>query len=474
MKAQSKIAALLLCLATLTGCPGEKKSPASASAPPKTTKKEAPAFKGEPGLAGVEAVLSEFVKPDADLRALTMRLRPRSEDYAKIFVGQAVERAKQYYEPRWKEGKVLEVWGKGDGLVAPGEGEVAVGGLYSASTETLRTGVESKLPGGYRKVASHLQPGLTFFVGSFVKVKGGSSGTRVDGLVRVDGRWVLVSRPWLALKGLSSAPIRNTPKGPAKSDLNTEALKALKEFVGLIEAKKLDQALQRFPKPPTMNQDAFAKSMTRLLKNPKLLALLRSIAGDAPKVGPYKSLFSSAGSTADLFGVKVTECYAFASRKGEIAFHWDGKRVRFLRFKPLRYVPSVAKFDGPPAPSKAWAIEVLRRLLTALEGMDWAGAIVHVSDHPKASPAEFRKAVQRWIPNREITRQGHAILHKSGTFGPLQTVFPERAERWASAFGKPVGECYALTDKRKRAEVAFHWNGKALRIIRLDDAGKIR
>jgi hypothetical protein len=139
---------------------------------------------------GARALLSEFLGPGADRHALTRQLRPMAADYASVFAGPMADAARAMYEPLWN----------GSFSIGPEPGQVGVR-LSRATTEELQSwsaGVSLQFPGGYRDLAGHLRPGLTIYEFSFV-APGEQYGASWDGLVFVNGHWVLFPRAWQLL-----------------------------------------------------------------------------------------------------------------------------------------------------------------------------------------------------------------------------------------------------------------------------------
>jgi len=61
------------------------------------------------------------------------------------------------------------------------------------------TGSSNEFPGGYAKVAPHMKPGHTWYRFKFVK-SGERLGMAYDGFTFVNHHWVIVPKPWRALK----------------------------------------------------------------------------------------------------------------------------------------------------------------------------------------------------------------------------------------------------------------------------------
>ena len=139
---------------------------------------------------GAKALVEGFLKPDADTVAMTKSLQPSSEDYKAIFVDDVVTKVRAKYEEQWGE-TGWEIKAKED------QTEVLI---WKATTEELRegTGDSSHFPGGYKKVADKLKPGLTFYRFKYVKPED-KHGMTFDGLVHVNGHWVMVSKPYRAM-----------------------------------------------------------------------------------------------------------------------------------------------------------------------------------------------------------------------------------------------------------------------------------
>ena len=142
-----------------------------------------------PTEAGAKAMLSQFLKADADRLKLTMALKPTSADYRAVFASEEdAKKAETAYSALW------EMVSKRPISPKPGQTELL---LWSATTEQLkeRSGNSRKFPGGYGRAASHLKPGLTVYRWKFVK-PGKTLGMAFDGLYNIKGRWVFIPKPW--------------------------------------------------------------------------------------------------------------------------------------------------------------------------------------------------------------------------------------------------------------------------------------
>ena len=139
---------------------------------------------------GARELLAAFLKPEADCRALSRTLRPTSADFKAVFEGDAAAKAEEGDKKPWDEVSVV---------VAPGPRQTELI-LGSATSDELAAGSPKakEFPGGYVKVAASFKKGLTLWHFSFVEM-GKTSGISFDGLVFVNGHWVLFPKPWRAL-----------------------------------------------------------------------------------------------------------------------------------------------------------------------------------------------------------------------------------------------------------------------------------
>lgn len=144
---------------------------------------------------GAQALLQEFLKPDADRKKLTMELRPTKEDYRAFYANEeTAARAETYFD---------QLWSGGNAVVAPKEGQTELK-LVSATTEELSNsqGAASEFPSGMSSLAAtdNLKPNLTIYAFKFVK-PGESTGMAFEGLTHVNGHWRLFPKPWRFLGG---------------------------------------------------------------------------------------------------------------------------------------------------------------------------------------------------------------------------------------------------------------------------------
>lgn len=134
------------------------------------------------------AMLSQFILPGADHAALTKQLRPTSEDYAKVFTPDFAKTAEEGYAKAWDGGAMV---------IAPKEGQTELLMGSSATTDDIKDGTDAakEFPNGWRNIADQLNRGITIHRFKFVK-PGETSGMAFDGLMFVNGHWIIVPKPW--------------------------------------------------------------------------------------------------------------------------------------------------------------------------------------------------------------------------------------------------------------------------------------
>lgn len=161
---------------------------ASASALPPAPPPDFKTFPGTP--AGAKALATEFVKPKIDAAALTKQLRPTTADYRAIFDAGAAAKIDAVYSVEWDRGSFVV-------SARPGQTEVKIS---SATVADLKAANEKAkdFPSGYAKVSSHLVGNSTLYRFRFVE-PGQEQGNSYDGLVHVNGHWVLIPKPWRGL-----------------------------------------------------------------------------------------------------------------------------------------------------------------------------------------------------------------------------------------------------------------------------------
>lgn len=138
---------------------------------------------------GARQLLTELMKPGADSVKLTLELKPTTADYEAVF---ATKEMAQKAEAGY--GKLWDVISRDP--IKPKEGQTELK-LWKATTEELKEGKGDapNFPGGYARAAAHLKPGLTIYRWKFVR-PGETLGMAYDGLVFVNGHWVVMPKPW--------------------------------------------------------------------------------------------------------------------------------------------------------------------------------------------------------------------------------------------------------------------------------------
>ena len=141
---------------------------------------------------GAKQMLAD-IRTSPDAKAMTLALKPTSADFKAVFVGDAAAKAEAGYEKLWSDPKAVI-------KAAPENTEL----LFSkATTDELKqwtAGAEADFPGGYKKVADKLQPGLTVYRWKYAK-PGEKLGMAYDGLIYVNGHWAWFPKPWRVLGG---------------------------------------------------------------------------------------------------------------------------------------------------------------------------------------------------------------------------------------------------------------------------------
>lgn len=142
------------------------------------------------GEMGAKKLLKEFINPNVDHLKLTKTLRPKKIDYKAFFVEKAWEKAmKVYEETLWTKDLVIEA--------KKGQTEIL---LWAATPAELKagTGNSKYFPSGYREIADQIKSQGAIYRFKFVK-PGETSGSSFDGLVDINGHWVIFPKPWKAL-----------------------------------------------------------------------------------------------------------------------------------------------------------------------------------------------------------------------------------------------------------------------------------
>jgi hypothetical protein len=117
--------------------------------------------------------------------AALRELRPRDADYARVFVGEMVEPARQRYE---------RMWDAGIGFRQPvGRTRIRIH-LAPAGALADDNAMSRPFPGGYRSVANLLVPSRVWAAWQYHS-PGNSAGMSYDGLVWCDDHWAFFPKP---------------------------------------------------------------------------------------------------------------------------------------------------------------------------------------------------------------------------------------------------------------------------------------
>jgi hypothetical protein len=144
-----------------------------------------------PGTAeGATAMLRAFYDPTADHWTLTGALRPTDAEIGLIY-NEPLATPLRYYV-------AVSVYGEGDSI-EPGADDVDVE-VNLTTTDALKAdgAAASGFPADYDRVLAHLRPGLPIATFRFF-AEGPGPGKAFDGLVHVNGHWVLLPEPWRVL-----------------------------------------------------------------------------------------------------------------------------------------------------------------------------------------------------------------------------------------------------------------------------------
>jgi len=139
----------------------------------------------------VQRAAETVLKPLATGRPVEVMtlLKPQDGDFTRVFVGDAAAKARDGY---------MQMWTSPPGpLGKRGQTEVHA---FATTADAFKTENEfsQQFPGGYRKIADHLDPNLIWVAFKFVE-PGRTSGMAYDGLVWLDGRFAWFPKPWRIL-----------------------------------------------------------------------------------------------------------------------------------------------------------------------------------------------------------------------------------------------------------------------------------
>lgn len=120
-------------------------------------------------------------------------MRPRPEDYARVFTDKAARIAMPVYEQIWLQ---LPSW-----PVRADQTQLKLAVAVSEDFVAWNTRA-TEFPGGYRGIAAHLLPGVPWVAFEFTVP--GSMGVAFDGLVWLGDHWAWFPKPYRALAELAS------------------------------------------------------------------------------------------------------------------------------------------------------------------------------------------------------------------------------------------------------------------------------
>lgn len=146
----------------------------------------------QPGSAAdAKRVLQRLFRRET-ARAELLRLRPSSKDYRAVYQEPFAKHLEEALAPGWERvrngGELLD----DESVLSDPEDDI----VYVRAEKSENIGsAESQLPVGYRSVARAVKPGLVIFAYSFTRL-GWLGGIGMDGLIHVNGHWVLIPRPW--------------------------------------------------------------------------------------------------------------------------------------------------------------------------------------------------------------------------------------------------------------------------------------
>lgn len=146
---------------------------------------------GDPGSEeNARALLMKFLQPGADLAALTAELKPSEADIRAVYGPPLSDLLITDYARMFTPGVAIGPKPDQNALLTS-----------RATTASLKRGdaVLRDFPGGYKDV-------LEYFIGDHPIIRfkfvtqGETMGMAFDGLIFVNGRWVLMPKPWRSLK----------------------------------------------------------------------------------------------------------------------------------------------------------------------------------------------------------------------------------------------------------------------------------
>ena len=141
--------------------------------------------------AGARALLSQFLPASTvDKSAAMRRLRPTRADYRAVYNEPLASKLEEAHFSLWESGDTIG----GD----PDQTELLV--VFFTTDDLIdRKPVANEFPGGYGRVIGEMKRGIPIVRFKYVK-PGSSLGMAFDGLAHVNGHWVLIPKPWSAVR----------------------------------------------------------------------------------------------------------------------------------------------------------------------------------------------------------------------------------------------------------------------------------
>ncbi len=141
-------------------------------------------------LAHAKVLLDKFVTPGADLATLTWSLRPSEAEIRAVYAEPLGSRLVAMYGQMFQPGVKLEPKAHQTDLW-----------VSRATVLQLKRGdaVLRDFPGGYKDVLPYMQGDYPIVQFKFVR-PGETTGFAFDGLIFINGHWVLMPKPWRGLR----------------------------------------------------------------------------------------------------------------------------------------------------------------------------------------------------------------------------------------------------------------------------------
>lgn len=139
-------------------------------------------------LENARSIVHTFIEigiPDILQDYAQKNLRPKSEDYAQVFIPEVVEKAKLGYEKFWETKPYPQVKFYQTQIL-----------IYLANSTLID--FHPEFPGGYHKVKSLLMPERVWFTWNYSQ-PGDKDDITYDGLVWIDDHFAWFPKPWKIL-----------------------------------------------------------------------------------------------------------------------------------------------------------------------------------------------------------------------------------------------------------------------------------